>query len=138
MAEVKGCKPVGSDFGNQENLVRVDYDFSKDAGAVGSLDLFQDSDGDVLMELVGISVEETLTSGGAATVAVGVAGGDEYKSATVLGGFVTGAFVAPEEFGFVRKVGVGLYFIDPYTFTGRRMRSNVSRELAQQRWSTNA
>ena len=107
MAAVKNVKPVGSDFGNQENLIRVQYDFSQDAGAIGDLDLMLDADGDVLVELVGISVDTALTSGGAATIAVGVAGGTEYKGATAITGFTAGAFIAPGEFGFTRKVADG-------------------------------
>jgi hypothetical protein len=107
MAAVKNVKPVGSDFGNQENLIRVQYDFSQDAGAIGNLDLMLDADGDVLVELVGISVEEAVTSAGAATVAVGIANSDEFRSAIVLTTFTAGAFVQPETVGLVQKVADG-------------------------------
>jgi len=36
--------------------------------------------------------------------------------------------------GFMRKIGTGIYFINPFIFVGRRVKSNELRELAQLEW----
>ena len=104
MAAVANFKPVGSDFGNQENLIRVVYDFSVDAGATGNLDLSGLAQGNTIAKLVGVSVETAGTSGGSATIAVGVGGGTEFLSATAIASFSIGAFVEPTDADFKKVV----------------------------------
>lgn len=72
MAAVAGAK-VASPFYNEAQLVRVVYDFSVDAGAVGALDLLTVSKASVV-RLKHLVVKTACTSGGSATVAVGVTG----------------------------------------------------------------
>jgi hypothetical protein len=69
MAAVVGTKTVKC-FDNERQLVRVTYDFAKDGGAVGQLDLFT-ADEACLVKLAEMHVKTTCTSGGAATVSVG-------------------------------------------------------------------
>lgn len=72
---VEGKRVAGGGFGNDSETVRVVYDFDKDAGAVGVLDLL-DIDKDCIVKSFHAVVKTAVTSGGAATLDVGVAGGD--------------------------------------------------------------
>ena len=73
MASVAGYKKVGEPFSNEMEIVRARYDFSKDGGAVGALDLFTATTECIVWGFYGI-VQTTATSGGSATVIVGVTG----------------------------------------------------------------
>jgi len=75
MAQVVDFKGNQYVFSNGTAHVEVVYDFSKDAGAVGVLDLIQVKEAMVL-ESAYVKVNTTATSGGSATVIVGVVGGD--------------------------------------------------------------
>lgn len=55
---------------NERQLVRVVYDFAKDGGAIGVLDLIT-ADEACLVKLAEMHVKTTCTSGGAATVSAG-------------------------------------------------------------------
>lgn len=73
MAAVAKAKTIGSTWTNEVAVERVTYDFSVDGGAVGALDLFTAS-ADLVIKYVHIYVKTACTSGGSATVAVGVTG----------------------------------------------------------------
>ena len=83
MAAVKDVKTNGAGFSNVKGLVRVVYDFSKDAGAVGSLDLLV-ADSTCLVSLVHAAVKTAVT-GAAMTLSCGkAAGGVEFMSAVAV------------------------------------------------------
>lgn len=65
---VKGIK-------GKSQLAHAVYDFSKDGGAVSVIDLFKLSANTIIHDCW-YEVEEALTSGGSATVEVGITGGD--------------------------------------------------------------
>lgn len=90
MAAVKDYKTVNGGFGNQKSIVKVVYDFSKDAGATGALDLLVAS-GDMVITSFHAKVLTTCTSGGSATIDVGVSGGD---TDILLDGFAVASMTA--------------------------------------------
>lgn len=73
MAAVAKAKSIGNTFANDIVTERVIYDFSVDGGAVGALDLFT-ADADVVLKGFHAYVKTAATSGGSATVAIGVTG----------------------------------------------------------------
>lgn len=73
MTAVAKAKTIGSAFSNEVILERVVYDFSVDGGAVGALDLFT-AGADVVLKSFHAYVKVAGTSGGSATLAVGVTG----------------------------------------------------------------
>lgn len=75
MAQVVDFKGNQYVFSKGTEHVEIVYDFAQDAGAVGVLDLLQVKEAMVL-ESAYIKVNTTCTSGGSATVIVGVVGGD--------------------------------------------------------------
>lgn len=92
MAAVKNKKVVGAEFPNGVQLVRAIYDFSVDAGAASSLDVFEASQDCVILGAYG-KVLTTCTSGGAATVALGIDSDpdtliDETAVASLVAGFL--------------------------------------------------
>lgn len=92
-----GYAPVkGAPYSNEVSIIRRVYDFSLDAGALAdevTLATFSD---DCVVRLIGISVETAFTSGGAATIDCGLAGGTgvEFLSAEAVASFSAGAFVS--------------------------------------------
>ncbi len=98
MAKVQadGYKVVkGAPFSNAKEIIRRTYDFSLDAGALAdevTLTNFSDA---CAVRLIGISVETAFTSGGAATIDCGLAGGTgvEFLSDEAVASFSAGAFV---------------------------------------------
>lgn len=60
MATVSNHKTIGPTFGNAEELVFAYYDFSADAGAQGSLDIFTAA-ADVIVTYFHMEVESTCT-----------------------------------------------------------------------------
>lgn len=73
MASVAKAKNIGNTFSNEEIVERVIYDFAVDAGSVGALDLFT-ADADVIITGFHAVVKTAATSGGSATLEVGVTG----------------------------------------------------------------
>lgn len=73
MATVKGYKKIGSPFTNQSETVKITYDFSIDAGAVGALDLMLAEQSCVITDFYMV-VETAGTSGGSMTLDVGITG----------------------------------------------------------------
>ena len=73
MAAVTAAKTIGTLFSNEVVYERVVYDFSVDGGSVGALDLFTAS-ADLVIKSCHAYVKTACTSGGSATVAIGVTG----------------------------------------------------------------
>lgn len=73
MAALAKRKYLGQAFNNEEIIERVRYDFSVDAGAVGALDIFEAS-ADLIITGFHAYVKTAATSGGSATLEVGVTG----------------------------------------------------------------
>lgn len=75
MSALKGKKIVGAGFGNEVEVVRVTYDYSLDGGATGALDVLE-ADSNIAILNFYVVGKTTCTSGGSATLDVGVSGGD--------------------------------------------------------------
>jgi hypothetical protein len=73
MAAVSGNKGNQNAWGPMKEFLEVVYDFSKDAGAQGALDLFTAS-ADLVVTNCYMKVNTACTSGGSATVAIGKSG----------------------------------------------------------------
>lgn len=84
MASLAGYKKIGPAFKKEEEVVRVVYDFSVDGGATGALDIFEASS-DVIITHFHSVVKTTATSGGSATLKVGVTGDDDAFMTTTQG-----------------------------------------------------
>lgn len=72
MATLNQYKEIRT-WGAEREKIEIEYDFSKDAGAVGALDIFKAKER-CLVVLAYAKVKTTCTSGGAATVSVGKSG----------------------------------------------------------------
>jgi hypothetical protein len=74
MAAVKGTpgQPIKL-WGNERQVIRIKYDFAKDGGAVGALDLFEAGEAMIVMDCM-VVAKTSLGSTGSATVSVGKAG----------------------------------------------------------------
>lgn len=84
MASVAKAKSVGGLFSNEEQVVKVVYDFAKDGGATGALNLFT-ATSDCILTGFSAVVKTACTSGGSATVKVGVTGADSAFITTTQG-----------------------------------------------------
>lgn len=84
MAAVAKAKSIGNTFGNEEITERVIYDFAVDGGATGALDLFTAA-ADVVVTYFHAYVKTTATSGGSATLAVGITGSTSKYVTTTAG-----------------------------------------------------
>lgn len=94
-------KTCGSEFSNEVAVVRNSYKFSVDGGATGALPIFTAS---ADMVIVGIHalVKVACTSGGSATVAVGVTGtADLFVTAAegAVAGLTANALLKPNAVG---------------------------------------
>lgn len=70
MANASAHKKLGSAWSNEEKVAEFEYDFSNDAGAVGTVTL-GDCDQKMLITQAIVFVETACTSGGSATVIIG-------------------------------------------------------------------
>jgi hypothetical protein len=84
MPAVAKAKVIGPEFSNEVTLERVTYDFAVDGGGTGALDLFT-AGADVVLKSFHAYVKTTATSGGSATVAVGVTGATSAFVTTTTG-----------------------------------------------------
>lgn len=84
MAAIAQRKYLGKTFCNEKVIERVRYDFSVDAGATGALDLFEASN-DVIITGFASVVKTAGTSGGSATLKVGITGDDDAFMTTTQG-----------------------------------------------------
>lgn len=97
MPAVKNYKKIGPTFSTGEECVTAEWDFSNDAGATGVLDIFE-ADGDVVITHFHTSVLTAATSGGSATLKVGITGDDDLFMTTTQGAVASltlGAVVIP-------------------------------------------
>jgi hypothetical protein len=95
MAAIKNAKTIGAEFPNATLIHRAIYDYSVDAGAIGALDVFVASQDVTILEAY-VKVLTTCTSGGAATLAIGIdADPDTLVDETAIGALTAGALIAP-------------------------------------------
>lgn len=73
MATIAQMKNISREFTNEEALERAIYDYSVDGGATGALDIFT-AQSDLIITYFHAIVKTAATSGGSATLAVGVTG----------------------------------------------------------------
>ena len=73
MPAVQALKKIGAPFTQEEKVLKVRYDFSRDGGAIGTYDLFQASQECVITGFHAV-VKAAVTSGGSATVELGSTG----------------------------------------------------------------
>lgn len=71
----KAHKTFGRGFSNERQTVKLTYNFADDAGAFADVVKIGTTDGKILVMDSCVHVETACTSGGSATVIVGVAGG---------------------------------------------------------------
>lgn len=98
MAALKKYREHGQ-FGEGLELVEIEYDFAKDGGATGALDIIKMSQAMVLVDAY-LKVDTAFTSGGSATLIWGVKGGDTDACLDVTSGAVanlTAGAVIPGE-----------------------------------------
>lgn len=85
MAVLKDKKVAGPGFTNAVEVVRVEYDFAKDTGAVADYDVLE-ADAACVVTLKHMLVKTAVTSGGALVVDLGKeAGGTEFFSDKAVG-----------------------------------------------------
>jgi len=97
MAALVAAKNVGPTFTQGEEVVTAYYDFSKDGGATGALDIFTAA-ADIVITHAHYSVATACTSGGSATVIYGVTGTTNLFGNTTQGAVASltaGAVVVP-------------------------------------------
>jgi len=97
MAAVADHKSIDGTFSNEEVIKRVIYDFSKDAGATGALDLLTANE-DIIITGFTSTVKTAATSGGSATLKVGITGDDDFFMTTTQGAVASltlGAVIVP-------------------------------------------
>lgn len=97
MASVAKHKSIGPAFQKEEEVVRVVYDFSADGGATGALDLFTASVDCIITHFSAV-VKTAATSGGSATLKVGITGDDDLFMTTTQGAVASltlGAAILP-------------------------------------------
>lgn len=84
MAALVDRKYLGKTFNNEKETLIVRYDFSKDGGATGALDIFE-ATADVILVGFYSYVKTACTSDGSATLKVGVTGADSAFMTTTEG-----------------------------------------------------
>lgn len=97
MAALVGYKKIGQEFKKKEEVVRVVYDFAKDGGATGALDIFE-ATADCLITHFSACVKTAATSGGSATLKVGITSDDDVFMTTTQGAVASltlGAAILP-------------------------------------------
>lgn len=91
MAAVAKAVRIGSGFQNEENIVRVVYDFAVDGGATATLDLGTAVQACMVTGFYAV-VKTACTSGGSATVQVGDTNDDDrYLTATAVASLTANA-----------------------------------------------
>lgn len=69
-------KTFGRGFSNEVQMIKLTYDFARDAGESDDVIKLGTTNGKILVLQSYVHVETTCTSGGSATVIIGVASGD--------------------------------------------------------------
>jgi len=112
MPALKNAKVVGSGFDNAVEVVRVVYDFSVDGGQVEANTLFT-TDSALLVRCVGTLVETAFTSGGSATIDLGIgASGVQFNSATAVASYTINTLVASASNAFFRMAAGDIMNMD--------------------------
>jgi hypothetical protein len=107
MAALNDAKTVAAGFGNQVDLVSVEYNFSNDTGAVADYDVIT-ADGSILVELVNVDVETAVTSGGALVVDLGKgAGGTDFWSDKAVAALTIDAQIPADTVGTIVELADG-------------------------------
>ena len=108
MPSVVDVKEIGGEFKNDEYTLRVVYDFSKDAGAIGTIDLFE-AKSDIVLTGFHAVVKTAVTSAGAATVEAGYTGDTDGLMTAKLQAALTANTVVPEDGAFAgaRRIAAG-------------------------------
>lgn len=88
--EVAAHKTIGRGFTNEIQLARLTYDFASDGGATTDTYVLGTAGGKILILDACAHVETAATSGGSATVAIGIVGGDVDAFMTAAQGAVAG------------------------------------------------
>lgn len=76
MANLDNAKSVGAPFANQRAIHRVQYDFDKDAGAVGALTALTALEDLVILGFYAKGITELDSAADGASIDVGINGGD--------------------------------------------------------------
>jgi len=84
MTAIKDTRSLDAGFNNAVELKRFVYDFTKDGGATGALDICTFADAAVIVA-AWATVKTTATSGGSATVKWGITGDDDRFCDTTQG-----------------------------------------------------
>lgn len=74
--QVSAHKGVGPLYSNERGYLKLEYDFSKDGGASADTYVMGTAGEKMVVLATTVYVAEAVTSGGAATVQIGVQGGD--------------------------------------------------------------
>lgn len=107
MAVLSNHRTVGAPMGNASELVRVEYDFANDAGAIADYDVLT-ADGSVLVELVNIDVETAVLSDGALVVDLGKeAAGTDFLSDTGKAALAVDAQLPADTVGTIVELADG-------------------------------
>lgn len=97
MAALKKHLTIGAPSANREEIYRIEYDFTKDAGATGVLDIAT-AEADLVITDFWTTVAVAGTSGGSATLKVGITGSDAKFMNTTQGAVASltlGAVILP-------------------------------------------
>lgn len=98
MAAVADLKYVGAEFKKSFEIVRAVYDFSVDAGAVGTLNLLSAS-GACIVKLLHAHVKTAVTSGGSLTADLGKSAGTDFWSNKAVAALTVGSMHAVDAIG---------------------------------------
>src|SRR5687768_8327118 len=95
MVALADKKTIGEPFSNTEELARSRYSFASDTGAQATYDIIE-ADGPIVVTSVHAVVKTTATSGGSATLTVGITGSAAYLVAsTAVAGLTANAVLRP-------------------------------------------
>lgn len=97
MAAIKDTRTISGPMSNDKAVYRLRYDFSKDAGATGVLDIAVAGE-DLVITRFWSTVKTAGTSGGSATLKVGITGSDALFMNTTQGAVASltlGAVIFP-------------------------------------------
>jgi len=89
MAVLADKKIVSAPFSNESKLVRIEYNFANDTGAIADYDALV-ADGAMLVEFLGADCQTAITGTASANMDLGkTAGGVEFLSAVDVGGGIS-------------------------------------------------
>lgn len=107
MAALVDHKKQGVGFSNESRIVRVTYDFAVDGGATAALDVLT-ADGPMLIAMKSLWVETACTSGGSATLDLGVTGAlTIFRAATAVASLGANVILSMATAGTVRYLASG-------------------------------